>query len=137
MGDSTKSNPKKAYLFLHDAEFDLKLGVLHIPGMYWASDKDGRKRWSPEELEDYLDYWDLSPDDLRLHVYGESCSLSPHHYDALRTIHIGCGFDPDSDDVAKALGYPILEFNPLYGTFPDGMFGEISCSMHYSHTDCS
>lgn len=115
------SPPKKAYLFFRDSELDLNSGIFGLPCIYIASDQAGRKRWSREQYKSYLEYWDLTPEHLILTAHVKASSWSTHHYDALREVHAACGFDPDGDEIRKALGYPILQINPLYGRFSKGM----------------
>lgn len=119
-GTRPPKRPKKTYLFIQDLEVDLKQRFIHTPAMYWTSDRAGKKRLSPKQLEEYLDHWELSPEDLRIHVDFCGEYLTQMHYDALREIHVALGFDPDSNEMAKALGLPILEINPLYRRFSEG-----------------
>lgn len=112
--------PKKTYFFIQDMEVNFKQQIIHTPAMYWASDKVGRKRLSPEQLAKYLDQFHLSPEDLHLHMHFVIRYFSPTLYDALRKIHTACGFDPDTNEIAKALGLPILEIEPKYRRLSEG-----------------
>lgn len=132
--------PKKTYLFLQDIEVDLKQRIIHTPAIYWASDAAGKKRLSLKQLEDYLDQWDLSPGDLHLQCHLITGRFDGIIYDALREIHDAFGFDPDSDEIAKALELPILEINPSYGRFSEGESGRkylfLPSRMHEFHSCC-
>ncbi|KAJ7927327.1 hypothetical protein B0H13DRAFT_1598805 [Mycena leptocephala] len=70
---------------------------------YWSLDPSGAERLSPEEAAElgfpsirsltsiYIDSWDADV------------------YAALRQFHRAKGFDPDSQDVARHLGYPLYQ----------------------------
>lgn len=107
---------QKAYIFIRDMEVDIynDKSVLTVSEMYWSSDPTGRVRWTEEELGQYLAAWDLQTDDLRLRACCTSYGWEKEHLDVLREAHQLFGFNPDSDEMAKALGYPILEMKPTF-----------------------
>ncbi|KAJ7868451.1 hypothetical protein B0H13DRAFT_2064236, partial [Mycena leptocephala] len=47
---------------------------------------------------------------LTIHAWGRSWDASA--YTGVRQFHQGKGFDPDSQDVARHLGYPLYELSP-------------------------
>lgn len=131
--DDTGSRPK-VYVFVGDVTVDLRKDgttTLTVPEIYWSSDPNGRARWSAEELGRYLDAWDLKPSDLTIEPGMTLSFWTPSHLSALHQMHKSCGFDPDSDEMAKAMGFPILELNPdytpkiiegMYSTFRQAVF---------------
>lgn len=107
----------KAYVFVGDVTVDLYndgTPRLTVPKIFWSSDPNGRTRWSAEELEWYLDAWDLKPRDLKMETKTLLSYWPLSHLRALRQMHKSCGSDPDSDEMAKAMGFPILELDPEY-----------------------
>lgn len=107
---------QKAYMFIRDVEIDMydDKSVLTVPEMYWASDSEGIVCWTEEELRQYLAAWDLQTNDLILEAHHSLYYWKKGHLDVLREAHRLCGFDPDSDGMSKALGYPILEVKPTF-----------------------
>ncbi|KAJ7928252.1 hypothetical protein B0H13DRAFT_1704522, partial [Mycena leptocephala] len=77
---------------------------------YWSLDSSGAERLSPEEAAElgfpciqlhtsiYADYWEAEV------------------YAALRQFHRAKRFDPDSQDVARHLGYPLFQLTSAVDT---------------------
>ena len=72
---------------------------------YWYTDPSGTKRLSAEEATDLR----FPTIEFTMNVYGHSWDESV--YAGLRTFHRAKGFDPDSQDVARHLGYPLYQFS--------------------------
>ncbi|KAJ7223422.1 hypothetical protein GGX14DRAFT_387741 [Mycena pura] len=64
---------------------------------YWSLDPTGTER---SRAEDTKDLWIPG----KIKVWGQSWDGSA--YDGLRKFHRGKGFNPDSQDIARHLGYP-------------------------------
>ncbi|EIM85294.1 uncharacterized protein STEHIDRAFT_111899 [Stereum hirsutum FP-91666 SS1] len=107
---------ERAYVFIRDVEINIydDTSLLTTPELYWASDPEGVVRWTEEELTEYLAAWDLQTSDLILKAWYRSYCWDKEDLDALREAHQLCGLDPDSDEIAKALGHPILEVKPTF-----------------------
>ncbi|KAJ6464444.1 hypothetical protein C8R45DRAFT_499814 [Mycena sanguinolenta] len=72
---------------------------------YWSLDPSGGVRLSTENAE--------SLGFPRIHIETEMRGYSWDNsvYEGLRRFHRGKGFDPDGQDVARRLGYPLLELS--------------------------
>ncbi|KAF8137787.1 hypothetical protein K438DRAFT_734353 [Mycena galopus ATCC 62051] len=70
---------------------------------YWSPDPSGSPRLSPGESVDC----GFSAPQLRIRLSVRSWGSYP--YDALRQFHLAKDFDPDSQDVAIHLGYPLYQ----------------------------
>jgi hypothetical protein len=68
---------------------------------YWSLDPLGAERLRPEEATE-LGFPSI---DLSTHI--GTASWDAEVYAALRQFHRAKGFDPDSQDVARHLGYPL------------------------------
>ncbi|KAJ7679426.1 hypothetical protein DFH06DRAFT_1166597 [Mycena polygramma] len=104
----TPQNCLNGYLFLCPPT-DLKTGPSsyrwpHCPA-YWTQDPSGIDRLSPQEAT-RLGFPSI---DLKTRVTLMSWDASV--YAGLRQFHKGKGLDPDSQDVARHLGYPLYQFN--------------------------
>lgn len=98
------SPPRNAYVFIRDPEVNDQ-GRIHLPGIFWSFDRGGEKKLTTTELEAYLGYFDLSPRrDPFLFVCYVMISWPWWVYESIRHIQKACGFDPESDDLAKYLG---------------------------------
>ncbi|KAJ7153842.1 hypothetical protein C8R46DRAFT_897824, partial [Mycena filopes] len=79
---------------------------------YWSLDPSGVERLSTEEATRL----GFPPLELTTKVWGMSWDASV--YDGLRQFHQAKGFNPESQDVARHLGYPLYqlseEVDPLF-----------------------
>ncbi|KAJ7622123.1 hypothetical protein FB45DRAFT_927044 [Roridomyces roridus] len=96
----------QGYLFLCPMEW-FKVGSasfrfpLVTPWFYWSLDPTGDEILSPEQA------LSLGFPSLETSIACSTTHWEARAYDALRTFHEGKGFDPDSQDVAIHLGYPL------------------------------
>ncbi|KAJ7168969.1 hypothetical protein C8R46DRAFT_1092955 [Mycena filopes] len=101
---SPNTTPPPGYLFLCPSEA-FKTGPLTFKWpdcpAYWSLDPSGIDRLSTEEAT-RLGFPSM---ELRTEVEGRSWNASV--YAGLRQFHEAKGFDPDSQDVARHLGYPL------------------------------
>ncbi|KAJ7917064.1 hypothetical protein B0H13DRAFT_1524924, partial [Mycena leptocephala] len=70
---------------------------------YWSLDPLGAERLSPGEATE-LGFPSIELDTA---IFADSWDASV--YAALRQFHRAKGFDPDSQDVARHLGYPLYQ----------------------------
>ncbi|KAJ7928262.1 hypothetical protein B0H13DRAFT_1007651 [Mycena leptocephala] len=70
---------------------------------YWSLDPSGAERLSPEEAAE------LGFPSIKLDIYVLVLCWNADVYTALRQFHQAKGFDPDSQDVARHLGYPLFQ----------------------------
>ncbi|KAJ6530177.1 hypothetical protein B0H19DRAFT_480780 [Mycena capillaripes] len=70
---------------------------------YWSPDPSGATRMNAEQAET------AGFPRLRWVVTVEYCRWEENVYAGLRTFHTGKGFDPDSQDLARHLGYPLYK----------------------------
>ncbi|KAJ6602037.1 hypothetical protein DFH09DRAFT_861122, partial [Mycena vulgaris] len=96
-----------AYLFLcpvTDLRSDTS-GRFRIPecAAYWSLDPYGLDGMSPEEAQQA----GFPAVELKMQARGRRWEDSV--YAGLRQFHAGKGFDPDSQEVARHLGYPLFE----------------------------
>ncbi|KAJ7640238.1 hypothetical protein B0H17DRAFT_477043, partial [Mycena rosella] len=82
---------------------------------YWSLDPTGDERLSMEEAEQL----GFPRFNIEIEVWGSS--WDKHVYTGLRQFHQGKGFDPDSQEVALELRYPLFEISAE----PDGPFAHI------------
>ncbi|KAJ7223421.1 hypothetical protein GGX14DRAFT_328709, partial [Mycena pura] len=68
---------------------------------YWSLDPAGLKRLSSQDAKGL----GFPAIELKMRAHGHSWNGSV--YDGLREFHQAKGFDPDSQDVARHLGYPL------------------------------
>ncbi|KAJ7821413.1 hypothetical protein B0H13DRAFT_369501 [Mycena leptocephala] len=94
------------YLFVCPAK-DLQIGPssFRLPDCpaYWSLDSSGAERLSPGEAAE-LGFPSIRPDTVIFTAH-----RSADVYAALRQFHRAKGFDPDSQDVARHLGYPLYQ----------------------------
>jgi hypothetical protein len=97
------------YLFLCPAT-DLRIGVSSFRWpdcpAYWSIDAAGVERLSTDEALCF----GFPSIELKSIVWGESWGADV--YAGLRQFHRAKGFDPDSQDVAQHLGYPLYQLSP-------------------------
>ncbi|KAF7337294.1 hypothetical protein MSAN_02282000 [Mycena sanguinolenta] len=79
---------------------------------YWSLDPSGADRLSMEDAKN-LGFPAIHIETL---VFGQFWGRSV--YEGLRRFHEGKGFDPDSREVARQLGYPLLEVSSERVLFP-------------------
>ncbi|KAF8206022.1 hypothetical protein K438DRAFT_497978 [Mycena galopus ATCC 62051] len=90
---------------------------------YWSFDPSGTECISPEEATN------LGFPSMRLSTTIWGTSWDSEVYLGLCQFHQGKGFDPDSQEVARQLGYPLYELSPEF----QGLFAhmdEDSCNDH-------
>ncbi|KAF7353366.1 hypothetical protein MSAN_01525200 [Mycena sanguinolenta] len=96
----------QGYLFVCPPE-DLRIGKnsFQWPAhpAYWSLDPSGADCLTPETA-DALGFPTIH---IETSMYGMSWDKTV--YDGLRRFHQGKGFDPDSQDIARHLGYPLFE----------------------------
>jgi hypothetical protein len=98
-------NLPKSYLFLCPIQRGPgPFGLPDVPA-YWSLDPSGRERLTPLEAIE-LGFPSL---DFTMTVWGQS--WDEVFYAGLRTFHRGKGFDPDSQDIARHLGYPLYQLS--------------------------
>ncbi|KAJ6583802.1 hypothetical protein B0H10DRAFT_2234643 [Mycena sp. CBHHK59/15] len=96
------------YLFLRPlADFESDTGRFRLPDCegdaYWSLDPSGVERLSMEEATN-LGFPFM---DFDMEIYGFSWDASA--YAGLRQFHLGKGFDPESQDVARHLSLPLYQ----------------------------
>ncbi|KAF7337292.1 hypothetical protein MSAN_02281800 [Mycena sanguinolenta] len=105
-----KCHIPEGYLFICPPQ-DLRTGTeLHVNSYqwpacpaYWSLDPSGADRLSPEDAR----MLGFPPIHIETFVQGKSWERSV--YKGLRRFHEGKGFDPESREVARQLGYPLFE----------------------------
>lgn len=110
-----------AYLFLQELEGDSS-GRVRLPGMFWASDKQGTQRWSDRETEERLP--DLGLDGIELSMTYIGCRWDWYVYEAIRDLQKKCHFDPETTEFADFLGLPHFTIVPSARSkyIPHGIF---------------
>lgn len=98
------STPSVVYLFYRHIEFDDQ-GRVQPPEMFWTDDVTGQRRWSEEELEEYMGEFSLSSGTFDVDVLWEEISWPWYVYDMILEVQKACGFET-SDDFAKFLDTP-------------------------------
>jgi hypothetical protein len=104
----TTEEPPAGFLFLCPPE-DLKIGPSSFRWpdcpAYWSLDPCGTDRLSVEEAT-----WAGFPTfRLTTTLFGRSWDTNV--YEGLRNFHRGKGFDPDTQDLARYLQYPLYELS--------------------------
>ncbi|KAJ7223425.1 hypothetical protein GGX14DRAFT_658105 [Mycena pura] len=74
---------------------------------YWSLDPTGIERLSAEDAKD------LGFPTIELKITAWGRSFNGRVYDGLREFHQAKGFNPDSQDVARHLGYPLYEVSSI------------------------
>jgi hypothetical protein len=101
------------YLFLFPAAVEASGGQLtvHLPPKdemyYWSYDPEGIEYLSEESLDQFA----LPRVDMVVNVL--SVRWSQSQYDAIGDFHRAKGYDPLSQHVAIALGYPLVDVDRL------------------------
>ncbi|KAJ6592334.1 hypothetical protein B0H19DRAFT_906980, partial [Mycena capillaripes] len=100
-------DPPPGYLFVCPLT-DLQCGpsLFRWPDLaaYWSRDPFGAERLT-SEAAGRLGFPEIK---LTTRVCGASCDRRT--YDGLRTFHRAKGFNPETQDVARYLGHPLLEY---------------------------
>ncbi|KAF8134049.1 hypothetical protein K438DRAFT_2031490 [Mycena galopus ATCC 62051] len=102
----SKESTPAGYLFLcpwADLGLDIP-GQFRLPECpsYWSTDPSGAKRLATEGAKA------LGFPNIQLEMRAEGYSWDGSVYVGLHQFHQGKGFDPESQDVARHLGYPLL-----------------------------
>ncbi|KAJ6464403.1 hypothetical protein C8R45DRAFT_877707, partial [Mycena sanguinolenta] len=99
-------NQPRGYLFVCPPE-DFRAGgnSFRWPDCpaYWSLDPSGADRLSPEAAERF------GFPKIRIETRISGTYWDSGVYEGLRRFHQGKGFDPDSQDLARHLGYPLFE----------------------------
>ncbi|KAJ6464392.1 hypothetical protein C8R45DRAFT_1023895 [Mycena sanguinolenta] len=102
----THFNQPRGYLFVCPPE-DFRAGgnSFRWPDcpVYWSFDPSGVYRLSPEAAKT------LGFPEIRIRSRIDAKSWDSSIYKGLQRFHQGKGFDPDSQDLARHLGYPLFE----------------------------
>jgi hypothetical protein len=102
------------YLFLFPAEAEASEGRLTVPlppeneTYYWSLDPQGVDRLSEEASAE------LGFPRVQLTASMRRSQWDETAYDLIREVHISKGFKPDTQDVARALGYPLVDVGKLH-----------------------
>jgi hypothetical protein len=106
MISEASKHPPPDYLFVCP-EKDLQTGPssFRLPDCpaYWSLDPSGAERLGPEEATE------LGFPSIRLNRYICADAWDADVYAGLHQFHRSKGFDPESQDVAKHLGYPLYQ----------------------------
>ncbi|KAF7360818.1 hypothetical protein MSAN_01110800 [Mycena sanguinolenta] len=99
-------NPPAGYLFLRSPT-DFQTDPISFPGRpaYWSLDPSGSEPLSVEEASS------LGFPSMQLTTKVRVVYWDDTIYAGLRKFHEGKGVDPDSQDVARELGYPLYELS--------------------------
>jgi hypothetical protein len=101
------------YLFLFPPQVDVVDGQLLVTNppdtekYYWAFDPDGLDRLTHDVAENFgLPAVEFSTD-----LWGRK--WNKHDYDMIHDFHVAKGFDPYTQDVAIAMGYPLIDVEEM------------------------
>jgi hypothetical protein len=99
---------------------------------YWSLDPSGLERLSTEEASD------LGFPSIEFTMWVHGCGCDESVYAGLRTFHKGKAFDPDTQDVARGLGYPLYQLSSeLESPFAHGESQSVFLDQsRYSKVDC-
>lgn len=120
MVSASKENRLTGFLFLcpgNDLQTDASAFRWPDYPAYWSLDPSGAQCLSTEEATR------LGFPSLRLNITVLGFHWDAGVYTGLRQFHRGKGFDPESQDVARHLGYPLCEFTTEGG--PPFTHGEL------------
>ncbi|KAJ7813368.1 hypothetical protein B0H13DRAFT_1665550 [Mycena leptocephala] len=116
----------KVYLFLFPVQVDVVDNLLTVTNppdtekYYWAFDPAGFDRLTHDVAEDF----GLPAVEFSMYLWGRK--WDEHDYDMVRDFHIAKGFDPDTQDAAIAMGYPLIDIEKMKKLSP-------RVSFHSSH----
>ncbi|KAJ7809793.1 hypothetical protein B0H14DRAFT_2607840 [Mycena olivaceomarginata] len=121
INNNQKTSQFEGYLFLCP-EDDFQTGLSsyqwpHRPA-YWSLDPSGVDPLTVEDAKN------LGFDTIHIETFVDGISWDDTVYHGLRRFYAGKGFDPDSQDLARLLGYPLFE--PASGPIVRFPYGEIS-----------
>jgi hypothetical protein len=108
------------YLFLFSTEVDNSNGrlAIHLPTesawYYWSLDPNGLDP-IPEDVLD-----DLSLPEVHFLAMVFCRQWSREKYDAISDFHSAKGFDPDTQDIALKLGYPLVDIQRMNNLIDSG-----------------
>ncbi|KAJ7881876.1 hypothetical protein B0H13DRAFT_1721565 [Mycena leptocephala] len=107
----------KVYLFLFPPQMKFVDSLLTVfnpsdaEKYYWAFDPAGLDRLTHETVEDI---W-LPTVDFSMELWGGK--WDEHKYDMIREFHVAKGFNPDSQEAAIAMGYPLIDVEEMNKKF--------------------
>ncbi|KAJ7235776.1 hypothetical protein C8J57DRAFT_1377367 [Mycena rebaudengoi] len=109
-GGDTDGAPSGHLFLCPSRDFQAIDGTFQRPAIpaFWALNEDGSELLAPGDAEAL----GFPAFQMIMHAFAQSWPQSS--YDGLREFHRGKGFDPDSQDVARHLGYPLYEMFPDY-----------------------
>ncbi|KAJ7930773.1 hypothetical protein B0H13DRAFT_2264091 [Mycena leptocephala] len=130
----------KVYLFLFPLQVDVVNNLLTVTNppdtekYYWAFDPVGLNRLTHETVEDF----GLPAVEFSIGLMGRRWEESD--YDMIRDFHVAKRFDPDTQDTAIAMGYPLIDIEKMKKFIPgfagessmDGSDAEIDDGIYYS-----
>ncbi|KAF7353359.1 hypothetical protein MSAN_01524500 [Mycena sanguinolenta] len=126
--NSDNPHEPAGYLFICPPE-DLRTGanLFQWPDCpaYWSFDPSGTIRLSTEDAR----IFGFPIIHIETILHGHSWDRSV--YEGLRRFHQGKGFDPESQDLARRLGYPLFELSTKVGTALPSAAGGDSEPLHY------
>jgi hypothetical protein len=105
---TSTTGPPEGFLFLCPPEdFEIEPSSFGWPDYpaYWSLDPSGAERPSAQDAN-HLGFPSVG---LSAAIVGSSWDATV--YDELREFHQRKGFDPDSQDVARHLGYPLYQLS--------------------------
>ncbi|KAJ7826354.1 hypothetical protein B0H13DRAFT_2440826 [Mycena leptocephala] len=103
----------KVYFFLFPPQVDVVDNLITVTNppdtekYYWAFDPAGFDRLTHDVAEDF----GLPTVEFSIYSYGGK--WDEHDYDMIRDFHIAKGFDPYTQDVAIAMGYPLIDIEEM------------------------
>lgn len=79
--------------------------VATYPDAYWSLDPEGKERMAPSTTLKF----GLKRPDMFIRSWG--CTFSSSQFAAVHDFHQICGFNPETSDVARFLGLPLVQFD--------------------------
>ncbi|KAJ7826352.1 hypothetical protein B0H13DRAFT_317606 [Mycena leptocephala] len=130
----------KVYLFLFTPQVDIVDNLLTVTNppdtekYYWAFDPAGLNRLTHGMAEDF----GLPTVEFSIDLWGGK--WDEHDYDMIREFHVAKGFDPYTQDVAIAMGYPLIDIEKMKKLSPrfadensmDGSDAKVDDGIYYS-----
>lgn len=92
------------FLFVHNFGFSND-DVATYPDAYWSLDPEGKERMAPSTTLKF----GLKRPDMFIRSWG--CTFSSSQFAAVHDFHQICGFNPETSDVARFLGLPLVQFD--------------------------
>ncbi|KAJ7901320.1 hypothetical protein B0H13DRAFT_773067 [Mycena leptocephala] len=130
----------KVYLFLFPPQVEVVGNLITVTNppdterYYWAFDPAGLNQLTHDVAEDF----GLPTVEFSTNLWGGK--WDEHDYDMIRDFHIAKGFDPYTQDVAIAMGYPLIDIEEMKKFIPrspseslmDGSDAEVEDGIFYS-----